>query len=657
VGSAETVVKLQAIGTAESTSQALGDVDGEQSKWTGTGAIDPPFNPSQLLATFERSSSLRQNVDAYATNIDGFGHRLEPVIDLDSKEADTRIAHAMFLERQRAVDKGDATEALMPTDEEVAERKLTLVEDQRLERSRLELFLEFCCADDLSFTSFRKQLRHDLETLGNAYFEVLRDGTGQIAELVYLPSFTMRVTERDKTPTQVTVKRRISELSYEELERPRRLRRFVQKFENATTYFKEFGDPRLVSRKTGEAKDKLEEEDDSPATEVVHLRIHSSRSAYGIPRWIGNLTAVMGTREAEEVNLSYFNNKSVPPLALLVSGGTVSDDTITRLEKFVDQEIRGKGNFHKILILEAAPADGASLDSAARSRIELKPLTDAQQKDALFLDYDARNQDKIGMAFRLPRMLRGDIRDFNRSTAEAALDYAEQQVFGPERQEFDHMVNRRLLTDLDVRHWKFCSRAPELRDAEQLAKIVKDLVLAGVLTPEEGRQLAEKIFNREFVRIDEEWTKQPIAMTLAGIPWEGSSRLTPFTGERPGIGQERAGYGDLDADGVTDAEVAEATGLTANVTPTALSSVLTVNEVRLANGFDRKLMPDGSEDPDGDMVISEYVSRRRANTTIAFDAHKLLALRKSLVDAEARAAAQSAYDQRKQWLEEGPPAP
>jgi ubiquinone biosynthesis protein UbiJ len=38
-----------------------------------------------------------------------------------------------------------------------------------------------------------------------------------------------------------------------------------------------------------------------------------------------------------------------------------------------------------------------------------------------------------------------------------------------------------------------------------------------VLTPEEGRLLAGDIFNREFRKIGDDWTKRPITLTLAGI--------------------------------------------------------------------------------------------------------------------------------------------
>lgn len=657
------VVKVHTFDSDAEESNVLREVDEQEQRFGLVGAIEPPLRLRRLLFVFEHSNALRQNIDSYATNVDGFGHRFEPVIDLDSAEADQRIAHAIFLERLRAHRRGDADVPTMPADGEVDARRTQLVDDMRLEKSLLDNFFEFCC-EGMSFVTLRKRVRQDLETLGNAYIEVLRDGAGEIAEFVYVPAFTIRLMALDEKSIDCTRRVRVSDLSFEDRPHRKRFRRFVQVHETRTTFFKEFGDPRVVSRNKGTVG-KLGGDDDAPATEIIHLRIHTSRSAYGIPRWIGNLKGVMGSMEAEDVNLSYFSNKSVPPLAMLVSGGHVTDETVKRIERHISEEIKGKANYHKILILEAAPSSGAALDSSARTGIDLKPLTQAQQKDGLFQEYDQNNQDKVGMSFRLPRMLRGDIRDFNRSTAEAALDYAEQQVFGPERNEFDFLMNRHVLPDMDVKFWKFKSNAPQLRDSEAIAKIIKDLTLAGVITPEEARQLTAEVFNQEFVRLDEEWTKQPIALTLAGIPWEKSTRPSPFTGEPPGIGQDRAGYGDRNADGITDEERQEATGLpAANVTPTTLSNVLTVNEVRQSNGFGPKKDSDGNDDPMGSLTIADYAEemrRRRGYASQepnvkAIDVHRLLALRKHMIAQEAVEAARAAYEKRLRGAYEDPDA-
>jgi len=222
--------------------------------------------------------------------------------------------------------------------------------------------------------------------------------------------------------------------------------------------------------------------------------------------------AVLGSRQMEEVNYLYFENKSVPPLALLISGGRLSESSVPRIERFIEENLKGRANFHKILILEAEGGQGENL-----AKIELRPLTEAQQQDALFQVYDERNIDKVGGAFRLPRLLRGESKDFNRATAESALRFAEDQVFQPERDEFDYLINRKLLADMGIRFWRFRSQTPVTRDPERMTAMVEKLVRVGVLTPEEGRFLAGDIFNRELRKIGDDWTKRPITLTLAGI--------------------------------------------------------------------------------------------------------------------------------------------
>ena len=514
---------LKAIVVGAQAQDAASRPGGEEltQAFCAAGALEPPYDPEALCLLLEHSNSLRQNVDAYATNIDRFGHRFEPAIDFEAEDADEQVADAIVLECADARDRGEGSQDVprKPSGDEIAERKRDWQTQARWERARLESFFDGCCFDQ-SFASLRRQTRQDLEVTGNAHWEVLRDGRGQIARLVYVPSYTMRLLPMDSEPVAVKDRRRISPVKFETVTTRRRLRRYVQIQGSERVYFKSFRDPRVVSRNTGQVYPDLEalrraDSKDGPATELLHFAIHSPRSPYGVPRWIGTLLAAMGSRQMEEVNYLYFENKSVPPLALLVSGGRLSEASIPRIERFIEENLKGKTNFHKVLILEAETGTGAA--ESARTKIELRPLTDAQQQDALFQVYDERNMDKVGSAFRLPKLLRGESKDFNRATAVSALRFAEDQVFQPERDEFDVLINRRLLADLHIRFWRFRSQTPVTRDPERTSQMVEKLVRVGVLTPEEGRILAGDIFNREFRRIGDDWTKRPITLTLAGV--------------------------------------------------------------------------------------------------------------------------------------------
>ncbi len=432
------------------------------------------------------------------TNVDAFGHRFEPKIDMDEPDTEERLSEAGIQDVQGF-------------------RKAL-----RKEKRWLENFFEFCCAE-MSFTTLRMITRQDLEVLGNGYWEVLRNGEGKLAQFVYVPAFTVRLMPLCKEFVDVNERVCEEDLKFETVQLRRRFRKYVQIVDSKAVYFKELGDPRIISRRTGSVCKSIEhlkrlDSEDEPATELLHFRIHSPRCPYGVPRWIGNLLAVMGTRQAEEVNFLYFENKSVPPLAILVSGGRLSQESIPRLETFVEQNIRGKRNFHKILILEAEPpGESKDVQHTGRLRIELKPLTDAQQKDALFMRYDERNFDKVGQSFRLPPFLRGDIRDLNRATAFASLAFAEVQVFEPIREDFDFIMNRKILTDLEAQYHQFKSNAPVNRDPATTAEIIRNLSNANALPFNKAQELLEEVFNRPFPRSKESWAKKPLPLALAGI--------------------------------------------------------------------------------------------------------------------------------------------
>ncbi|MBK7537548.1 MAG: phage portal protein [Myxococcales bacterium] len=534
--SLQSILKAVVLGAQGDEPASRPGGEAASAEFAAAGALAPPYDPEALCLLFEHSNSLRQNVDAYATNIDGFGSRFDPVIDLDAEDARQKVADAMRLELRAEQDHRVAVAGQIdgPTEEQAGRRLTDLRQLAQMEKARLEAFFDFCCFDH-SFVDLRRRTRQDLEVTGNAYWEVLRTVRGDVVRLIHVPGYTVRLMPLERDSIEISERVRVSPITFERVTARRRLRQYIQIQGTERVYFKSFGDPRIVSRTTGRVFSDLAalraaNPHDGAATEILHFAVHSPRSPYGVPRWIGTLLSVLGSRQMEEVNYMYFSNKSVPPLALLVSGGRLSESSVPRIERFIEENLKGKSNFHKILILEA---EGGGSDDAGRAKIELRPLTEAQQQDALFQLYDERNIDKVGSAFRLPRLLRGDAKELNRAIAESALRFAEDQVFQPERDEFDFLMNRKLLADMGIRFWRFRSQTPVTRDPERMTEMVERLVRVGVLTPEEGRTLAADIFNREFRKINAEWVRQPITLTLAGIQTAGVVREAgPDTAEK-----------------------------------------------------------------------------------------------------------------------------
>jgi len=505
-------------------------LDGEQKKSGGfseSGAIPPPWpGPEHLLRLTGQSNVLRQCIDTMSTNCDQFGYRLIPIIDLEADDADKKIADAIYLER--LFDAGPAAaDVAEPSEADVKARRDQMALEMRKELATAGMFFSYC-SDEYSFIELRNRTRVDLESIGDAYWEVTRNGLGAIAELSHVVGATIRKLSKGD-PMRVKVKIRVSPISFREIEKWRRFRRYVQICEGVKTYFKEFGDRRLVSAKTGKvydepgktaeqnlAKMKEDESDDNAraATELLNFSLYNPAGAYGTPRWMGNILSVEGSHKSETVNYLFFDNNAIAPLAVLVEGGRLASGGIAALKEVLRKR-RGAANFHKAILLEAAPATGSPAAPTAdgKVRIKIQPLMDSILKDGLFMAYDQKNRDKIGESFRMPKLLRGDSSEINRATADAALAFAEQQVFSGERNRFDYQMDRTLLTDLDVKYFEFESLGPDLKNPEALARALK--LLENFIKPDEGRVIVSDVFGRSFKPTGEDWAQKPIAVTLA----------------------------------------------------------------------------------------------------------------------------------------------
>lgn len=483
--------------------------DAAMAEFEGAGALSPPLPFDQLLTLFFTSNALRQNIDAMATNVDGFGWR--PVSTLPGLMGPNRAKVVKEFEamRGRALS-DDEAQKLADEWKQIAER----------ERHRLVHFFEFINHDD-TFTDLRKKTRQDRETLGNGAWEWQRNREQMLRVATYIPFVTVRLCPLDKQSTPVEVPHKTDPVTIEHVTIKKRFRKFIQVQEQVAVYFKEFGDPRVMSSKTGAVyKTPADLEREEPgvraATELLHFKIHAPNEAYGMPRWTGTLPEVIGSRLAAEVNVLYFENKSVPPLMMFVSGGRVASDSVGKIESFIRNNIKGGGeNYHNILIIEAE-AEGEG-KAAGNAKITVKPLTEAINQDALFQKYDRNNIDKVGASFRIPGMLRGDSKELNRSTAEVAKSLAEEQVFQPEREDFDAVMNRKVLPALGIRFWEFKTKAPITRDPDTLSKIVARLTENAVMTPGEAREFVPEVLGRELDHIDEDFLKRPLRMTLALI--------------------------------------------------------------------------------------------------------------------------------------------
>lgn len=423
--------------------------------------------------------------------------------------------------------------------DEISAEEIETVREEIRTRIRREEYLfnawfANCCSTS-SFVKLRRQVRFDIEAHGWGAIEFIRDGYGRLKRLSYVPAYTVRPLVDEGDAVEVVEDDSVTPLSEgREVKVWRRFRRYIQQVQDKWVYFKSPGDPRLVSSASGEiyldnekpgltAEQYLAAEegpDVRPANELLYIPLHSPRTPCPPPRWIGNLLAVLGVRESDEMNVNYFSNRSVPPAIVFVSGGRIAKDVRERLEGKIANEIKGVNNAHKILVVEAlagAPRGTAPGERSLLPQLTYQQLTDTHT-DATFQQYDVRSADRVGASFRLSPILRGLTNsNMNRATAEAALYQAEQQVFQPEREDVDWLINEMIMPELGIKFLRFVSNTPPTTAPETLISLIGAAAPTGGLLPEDVREVASLVLNKPLAPIDEDWAKQPLALTLAGM--------------------------------------------------------------------------------------------------------------------------------------------
>ena len=550
--------------------------------------VPPPYDLLTLAVMPENNTELGPAIDAMTINVESFGYRMEPRVPVNE---DTPVE---------------------------------ILEELVQEEARTQNFFENCCAgEDESLEDLREKCRKDLEATGNMYVEFVEfPGSNRLDGLNHLPSWTMRIGRMDEKPTayvdrqvrkqvrlrplepevsesevtpertslenapdlpvsEIAKQRFAEEVSYEisEVVRYRRFRRYVQIVDGCSTWFKELGDPRLISCKDGhvvtreelttEARDGSEEPRfvlrganleirigklgfpvAYAANPVRHRRIYCTRSPYGLPRYGGHLFCIFGSRAAEEINYTTFKNNNVPSMAISVSNGKLDDESLERIEEFVEAQIQSDDNYSKFLLLEAEPVMEGMRDPGSM-KIDIVPLTKEQHTDALFVNYQEANDDRVRRAWRFPPIFVGKSEDFSGKTIEASRKLADEQVFQPERNKIDRFYTQDVLVRyLDVVWSTFKSQSPNVTENADLVKLLAQGEKTGGLTPRIARKLIGRVVNEKLGEIDPDFLNpdQPFSLTLAQLMKSDSATEAEGGGESTSQGRAGLQVGGPDRD-------------------------------------------------------------------------------------------------------------
>ena len=445
-----------------------------------TRVIEPRYSPDGIRTIKEKSNILQQCITSYITNIAMYGFRIIPIqpgVEINQTEYDLLSS---FLQQANT------------------EESLSAVHAKRV---------------------------GDYESYGFSFLEIIKNGRGQITLIKHIPSYGMRIMYRQGKDIEIkrTVVRGGSRSVVREY---KRFRKYAQEINGRKIYFKELGDPRKMDYTNGRYEtNEYKVSRDREATEVVHHKQYSE-DAYGVPRWISQLPSILGSREAEEVNLNYFEDNMVPPIILSVAGGALSRGSYAELKQLLEEGGIGKDRQNKILLIEAVPRVTNIDDKSTNVTLQVDKLTDQRPSDSLFSAYDDANIAKVRSSFRLPPVVIGLSQDVNFATANVSAFVAETQVFLPERKIHDEFLNKKIINSalgLNLQTVKLESKGPSITNPEQVIKSMTALNVMGGITPRTAIQTINETMELSIPEYPEEgeegykyWMDAPMALALRG---------------------------------------------------------------------------------------------------------------------------------------------
>ncbi len=353
------------------------------------------------------------------------------------------------------------------------------------------------------------------ETYGIGYLEIIRNLKEEVSQINFIND--------TETVKKSVVGNEIVDYEYfykgRKLSRKKRFRKYRQQKGGLTRYYKEFGDPRIMNVNTGEYIEKSASLNiNQHANEILEFTVGTEE--YGTVRWIGQVLGIDGSRKAEELNNRYFVEGRHTPLAIIVRGGTLSENSYSKLQEYMN-DIKGEKGQHAFLVLELEENGEAktAFDEGQKPDVELKDLASVLQQDELFQNYMENNRRKVQSSFRLPDLYVGYTTDFNRATAQTAMEVTEEQVFQPERESLEWIINNKLLNGYSFKHVEIYFKKPEISNPDDVAKILNIAERAGGLTPNKAKQIGLNAIGEESEEYDGDWANIPLALLrMSGTP-------------------------------------------------------------------------------------------------------------------------------------------
>lgn len=342
-------------------------------------------------------------------------------------------------------------------------------EGSERDKETLEVFIR---EQPAPFSSTLRKFQYDYEVLGYGAIELVREGNrpdGDPVGLFHVPAHTVRVHRRGD--------------------------RYRQKRGRVDRWFKDVDFDIPIDRDTGQATSNT----GKMATELMWFQNYDPEDDYyGCPDIVPALDAIKGEQGRSKYNIAFFDNYGIPSWAVFITGdyeeGEKEDNGKTALENMIEDTLRGfsdEPHSPAVFYIPSAQTGGGSKEELGRVEVNFERL-DTEVKDASFEMYRTANRDEVITSHAVPPYRMGLVIEgsLGGNVARETTEIYKHSVIGPREEALESVFLRYLIKGgFGIEGWKIKLREIDTRDREADRNHVVSLVNAGLMTPNEGREM------------------------------------------------------------------------------------------------------------------------------------------------------------------------
>ncbi len=335
----------------------------------------------------------------------------------------------------------------------------------------------------------------DVESTGNGYLELTRNGMGELDGIYPVKSATIEIVAGGDGYMQhrggkarffakytgeggQAVALRAQKTSFTRPGKqgvPREMLSVPVEWGNTTTLMRSYNQA---------ARQLMDEPADgdtavTPVNEIMMFKKPTPLDTpYGEPDIVAAVYDALGSESAALFNLNYFENATIPRLVIIIEGGQMSSKVEEQIRSWVAEQ-SAPDVLNQVLLIE---------NPDASTKIRIEPLGVSELRDAGFLEYREHCAAHIMTANRTPASIIG----YASSDARSASVEANLRFFGtvvrPGQRLLESRFNYLFEQERGVKDWVLELAMPELVSPLERAQFFDTLISRGVVTVNDVRR-------------------------------------------------------------------------------------------------------------------------------------------------------------------------